>query len=94
MTSREMVSCRKMTGACMDADKSQFRHMRETAEEKSGHLTHRLTQHSTFNTGMIGLAPAPNALKSDMKKPRICPIWGQSDPLWSQTYHPWPSEVK
>ena len=33
-------------------------------------------------------APAPNALKSDRKKPRICPIWGQSDPLWSQTYHP------
>ena len=25
--------------------------------------------------------PAPNALKSDLKKPRICPIWGQ-------TYHP------
>ena len=34
-------------------------------------------------------APAPNALKSDLEKPRICPIWGQSDPLWSQTYHPW-----
>ena len=32
-------------------------------------------------------APAPNALKSDLKKPRICPIWGQSDPLWSQSYH-------
>ena len=31
---------------------------------------------------------APNALKSDLIKPRICPIWGQSDPLWSQTYHP------
>ena len=31
---------------------------------------------------------APNALESDLKKPRICPIWGQSDPLWSQTYHP------
>ena len=30
-----------------------------------------------------------NALKSDLKKPRICPISGQSDPLWSQTYHPW-----
>ena len=29
------------------------------------------------------------ALKSDLKKSRICPIWGQSDPLWSQTYHPW-----
>ena len=28
-------------------------------------------------------------LKSDLKKPRICLIWGQSDPLWSQTYHPW-----
>ena len=26
-------------------------------------------------------AGAPNALKSDLKKPRICPIWGQSDPL-------------
>ena len=34
-------------------------------------------------------APAPKALKSDLKKPRICLIWGQSDPLWSQTYHPW-----
>ena len=22
-------------------------------------------------------------------KSRICPIWGQSEPLWSQTYHPW-----
>ena len=31
-------------------------------------------------------APAPNALKSDLKKPCICPIWGQSDSLWSQTY--------
>ena len=30
----------------------------------------------------------PNVLKSDLKKSRICPIWGQSDPLWSQTYHP------
>ena len=24
-------------------------------------------------------APAPNALKSDLKKSRICPIWGQCD---------------
>ena len=29
-----------------------------------------------------------NVLKSDLKKSRICPIWGQSDPFWSQTYHP------
>ena len=35
------------------------------------------------------IAGAPNALKSDPKKPRICPIWGKSDPLWSQTYHPY-----
>ena len=28
-----------------------------------------------------------NVLKSDLKKSRICPIWGQSDPLWSQTWH-------
>ena len=20
---------------------------------------------------------------------QICPIWGQFDPLWGQTYHPW-----
>ena len=48
--------------------------------------------------GMVGLAPkwvrlapAPNTLKSNLKKPRICPIWGQSEPLWtwSQTYHSW-----
>ena len=38
-------------------------------------------------------APAPNALKSDLKKPRICLIWGQSDQLWSQTYHPWSGGV-
>ena len=37
----------------------------------------------------FNFSPAPNALKSDLKKPRICPIWGQSDPLWSQTYNPW-----
>ena len=33
-------------------------------------------------------AGAPNSLNSDLKKTRICPIWGQSDPIWSQTYHP------
>ena len=33
-------------------------------------------------------AGAPNALKSDLKKARICPIWDQSDPLWIQTYDP------
>ena len=25
-----------------------------------------------------------NVLKSDLKKFRICPIWGQSDPFWVQ----------
>ena len=30
-----------------------------------------------------------NALKPDLEKPRICPILGQSDPIRSQTYHPW-----
>ena len=37
--------------------------------------------------GMVDLAP--NALKSDLKKPRICLIWGQSDLLWRLPYHPW-----
>ena len=30
-----------------------------------------------------------NVLKSNLKRSLICPICGQSDPLWSQTYHPW-----
>ena len=34
------------------------------------------------------ISTEPNVLKSDLKKSRICPIWGKSDPLWSQTYHP------
>ena len=34
------------------------------------------------------LAGRQNDLKTDMKKSRICPIWGQTDTLWSQTYHP------
>ena len=43
-----------------------------------------------LSSGMVGLATkwVRLALKSDLKKPRICPIWGQSDPFWSQTYHP------
>ena len=28
------------------------------------------------------------------ENPRICPIWGQSDPLWSQTYHPWTKQTR
>ena len=35
-------------------------------------------------------AESPNALKSDLKKSRICPIWDHSDPLWRQIYHPCP----
>ena len=27
-----------------------------------------------------------NVLKSDLKKSRICPIWGQSDPFWGQIW--------
>ena len=30
----------------------------------------------------------PNVLKCDLKKSWICPILGQSEPIWSQTYHP------
>ena len=30
-----------------------------------------------------------NVLKSDLKKSRIFPIWGQSDTLWSQVRHRW-----
>ena len=44
----------------------------------------RLAPNGT-NPGLFQMAT--NALKSDLKKSRICLIWGQSDPLWSQTYH-------
>ena len=40
------------------------------------------------STGGLWIMSRPNALKSDLKKLRICPIWGQSDTLWSQAYHP------
>ena len=41
---------------------------------KSGAFSNQISVH---------LAPGPG------KRPRICPIWGESDPLWSQNYHPW-----
>ena len=57
--------------------------------------------HSTSNcplpvSGMVGLAPklvrlAPNETNPGLfqiRLPRSCLIWGQSDPLWSQNYHP------
>ena len=34
-----------------------------------------------------GCSPSQNVLKSDMKKSKICPIWGKSDPT---CVHPWP----
>ena len=27
-------------------------------------------------------APAPKCTENDLKKSHICPIWGQSDPIW------------
>ena len=33
-------------------------------------------------------AQRQNVLKSDLKKSRICPIWGHSDPFWVQIYSP------
>ena len=46
--------------------------------------------------GQIGPKSVKSGAFSDQislhpKKPRICPIWRQSDPLWNQTYHPWMS---
>ena len=36
----------------------------------------------------------PNVQKSDLKKCRICPIWGQSAPLWAQIWSPWTEASK
>ena len=53
---------------------------------KVGQIDPKLDKSGAFSDQIsVHLA---RGLKSDMKKPRICPIWGQSDPLWSQTYHP------
>ena len=44
------------------------------------------------NTGLFQIrfqyifAQRQNVLKSDLKKSRICPIWGQSDPFWVQIW--------
>ena len=45
--------------------------------------------HFRFHYVLISSSASQNVLKFDMKKPRICPIWGHSDPLCSQTWHPW-----
>ena len=41
------------------------------------------------NPVLFMISISHDVLKSNLKKSRICPIWGQSDPIWSQTYHPW-----
>ena len=30
----------------------------------------------------------PKSTETDLKKSQICPIWGQSDPIWNQPWHP------
>ena len=50
------------------------------SNSQAGNNTLKLSLHNV-NTISQGCAGAPNALKSDLKKPRICPILGQSDPL-------------
>ena len=52
----------------------------------------------SYNLGQIGTGFIQNGtnphllsqivLKSDMKNSRICPIWGQSDPLWGKICGP------
>ena len=46
---------------------------------KVGQIGHQIRQIRGFLDQIsVHLSPpgAPNALKSDLKKPRICPIWG------------------
>ena len=33
-------------------------------------------------------APAPKCTENDLKKSHICPIWGQSDPVWMPNLTP------
>ena len=62
---------------------------------KSTHVFHSFQNAGVSNrlkVSQIGhkwIKTGISVLKSDLKKPRICPIWGQADSLWSQTYHPW-----
>ena len=39
---------------------------------------------SKIQISVLFCSPGKNLLKSDLKKSRICPIWGQSDPLWAK----------
>ena len=34
-----------------------------------------------------GLFKMPKCTETYLKKPQICPIWGQSDSKWNQTWH-------
>ena len=49
--------------------------------DKCGTFTDQISVY--FSSGI------QNELKSVLKKTRICPICGQSDPLWSQTWFLW-----
>ena len=46
-----------------------------------------------FRDVRVGLAPnwvrlaEPKFTETDLKKSQICPIWVQSDPIWSQPWH-------
>ena len=37
---------------------------------------------------IVGLAE-PKCIETGLKKSQICPIWGQSDPIWRQGWDPW-----
>ena len=37
---------------------------------------------SASKFGQIVLKCAPKRTETDLKKSQICPIWGQSDPIW------------
>ena len=52
--------------------------------DKSGTFSNQISVHLARDPKLDKSARAPNALKSDLKKPRICPIWG---PIWP-TFEP------
>ena len=45
---------------------------------KLGQIVPKWDKSGTFSEYVL-------VLKSDLKKPRICPIWVQSDLIWNQT---------
>ena len=83
----------QMDAALEGVDDMRSERKMRSALERVLQSTHRLQRikqsewqlHVNVSFGSV----SQNVLKSDLEKSRICPMLGQSDPIWCQTGSPW-----